>query len=174
MDDGRLEAPATRHRQVAPETEARELLSRLRQLGLTVATAESLTGGLLCSTLVDVPGASDVVRGGVVAYATDLKTQLLGVDAALLAAGGPVQALVAEQMAVGACRLMRADLTMATTGVAGPGDSEAGSAGLVYVAVCLGGKAVSRELHLAGGRTEVRLATVAAVINLALEQLAGR
>jgi PncC family amidohydrolase len=82
-----------------------DLVASLDAARLGIATAESLTGGLVCAALTDVPGASAVVRGSVVAYATEVKAQLLGVDAELLATGGAVQAEVASQMATGVCRL---------------------------------------------------------------------
>ena len=79
---------------------AQSLVTRLSQVGLTIAAAESLTGGLVCSALVDVPGASAVLRGSVTAYATELKAQVLGVDAARLASVGPVDAQVAQLTAM--------------------------------------------------------------------------
>jgi nicotinamide-nucleotide amidase len=97
--------------------------------------AESLTGGMLCSALIDVPGASAVVRGGVVSYATDLKHRLLGVDAGLLAANGPVDPDVATQMAHGVRERLGADWGVATTGVAGPDPQDGIAAGTVYIAV---------------------------------------
>jgi nicotinamide-nucleotide amidase len=114
---------------------AAELVFALSERGQTVAIAESLTGGMLCSALVEVPGASAVVRGGVVSYATELKHRLLGVDAALLAANGPVDPDVAAQMAHGVRERLGADWGVSTTGVAGP-DPQGGTApGTVYIAV---------------------------------------
>ena len=135
----------------------------------TVATAESLTGGDLCARLIDMPGASEVVRGGIVAYATDLKGLLLGVDKDLLARRGPVTAEVARQMAAGVRELCRADYGLATTGVAGPGDSEDGPEGLVYIAVVGPSHSAVRELNLSGGRSAVRSATVAEALALLRE-----
>ena len=99
---------------------ARYLLSSAESRGLTVAVAESLTGGDVVSALVSVPGASTVVVGGVVAYATRIKAQVLGVDERRLERTGPVDGEVAEQMASGVAALMETDLGLATTGVAGP------------------------------------------------------
>lgn len=101
------------------------VVGRLRATGAGLAVAESLTAGLVSDAIARVPGASGVLRGGVVAYALDVKTAVLGVDAGLLAAGGPVQAAVAEQMLAGACAMLGAGFGVATTGVAGPGKSEA-------------------------------------------------
>ena len=86
-----------------------DIVIRLVELAQTVGSAESLTGGLVVATLVDPPGASAVVRGGVVAYATPLKSSVLGVDAALLAERGAVDAEVARQLAVGARRVLGVD-----------------------------------------------------------------
>ena len=105
-----------------------------------MATAESLTGGLVCAALTDVPGASAVVRGAVVAYATELKAQVLGVDPDLLATGGAVQAEVARQMATGVCRVLGADVGVATTGVAGPDPQDGHPVGTVFVAVAAEGR----------------------------------
>ena len=96
------------------------LVDRLGRRGESVGCAESPTAGLGVARLVETPGASAVVRGGVVAYATELKASLLGVDASLLAARGAVDPEVARQMAIGAQRVLGADWGLATTGVAGP------------------------------------------------------
>lgn len=96
------------------------LISALLARGATVATAESLTGGLVCAALTSVPGSSAVVRGGVVSYAVAVKADLLGVDVELLDRQGAVDPAVAVQMAVGARRLLGSDYAVATTGSAGP------------------------------------------------------
>ena len=136
-------------------TRAAEVVARAAGRGLTVAVAESLTGGALCSALVDVPGASRVLRGGVVAYASDLKARLLGVDGALLAARGAVDADVAAQMARGVAQRLGAEVGAATTGVAGPDPQDGHAPGTVFVAVAAGwlpsGVEV-RELALRGDR----------------------
>ena len=114
---------------------ADELVSALRERGQTVAVAESLTGGLICATVVEVPGASAVLRGGVVAYATELKHRLLDVDAGLLARNGPVDPDVAAQMALGVRERLGADWGLASTGVAGPDAQGDAPVGRVYLAV---------------------------------------
>lgn len=114
---------------------AARLVARLTSAGRTVAVAESLTGGGVLDALVGVPGASACVRGGVVAYATDLKAALLGVPAELLAAGGPVQPEVALAMARGVRERLDADYGLATTGVAGPDPQDGHPPGEWYVAV---------------------------------------
>jgi len=146
-----------------------DLIRSLTDRGLTVAVAESLTGGLVVAELVSVPGASAVVRGGIVAYATELKHDLLGVDAALLAAGGPIQAAVAEQMASGVRTRLGADIGLATTGVAGPDPQDGHAPGEVWIAVATSSGIRSVRLELGGDRTAIRRETVESVIGLALE-----
>jgi nicotinamide-nucleotide amidase len=154
-------------------TTATRVVAALVAAGRTVATAESLTGGLVCAALTDVPGASAVVRGAVVAYATELKAQLLGVDLDLLATGGAVQAEVARQMATGACRALGAHVGVATTGVAGPEPQDGRPVGTVFVAVAVDGRVVVRELALAGDRAAIRALTVEAALALLLDLGAG-
>lgn len=150
---------------------AAALLDALADRGWTVGTAESLTGGLVCATLVDVPGASRVLRGSVVAYATDVKHSVLGVDADLLAAHGAVHPRVAAEMAEGVRRVLGTDVGLATTGVAGPDPQDGRPPGTVHVAVATpAGTAVS-SLTLSGGRAEVRAAACAQVLVLALSEV---
>ncbi|SKB01795.1 nicotinamide-nucleotide amidase [Agreia bicolorata] len=156
--------------------ETRALIEEMTRLGLTVAVAESLTGGLLVAELIRIPGASQVVRGGVVAYATDLKSSLLGVDSAILSERGPVDPEVAIQMAQGARRRLgkepdAASWGVSTTGVAGPGPQDGHVAGTVFVGFATDNGAFSRRLQLQGGRDTVRQQTVAAAIRLMLETL---
>ena len=154
------------------------LIRTLTQHGLTIATAESLTGGLLAGELVSVPGASLAFSGGVVAYNTQLKHTLLHVDAARLAATGPVDPVVAEQMAEGvrhACAVdgRPADLGLATTGVAGPDpDPQTGQpAGTVHLGVATARGTRSVRLALEGDRPAIRVATVAAAVAEGLAEL---
>lgn len=147
------------------------LVERLIVGGRTVAAAESLTGGALLAELIRVPGASAVVRGGVVAYDTALKHSLLGVDAELLEAEGPVHPAVAIAMAVGVRAVAAvgghpADLGVATTGVAGPDPQGSAPVGLVYVAVADAERTLVREHRFAGDRAAIRRQTVAAALEL--------
>ena len=150
---------------------APEVVAALAAASRSIATAESLTGGLVCAALTDVPGASAVVRGCVVAYATELKTQVLGVDAGLLATGGAVQAEVARQMATGVCRVLGSDVGVATTGVAGPDPQDDRPVGTVFVAVAFDGEVAVRELALTGDRQSIRRETVAHALSLVTEVL---
>jgi nicotinamide-nucleotide amidase len=152
---------------------ADRLIAELSAARLTVATAESLTGGMLSAALTAVPGASATVRGGVVSYATDLKATLLGVDLELLKVVGPVDADVAAQMAQGAARLCSADIGLSTTGVAGPDTQNGVAVGTVFISAADGrsGFTMTRELALRGDRDQIRKTTVAAVLDLAAEYL---
>ena len=150
---------------------ALDVIDALRGTGQTVATAESLTGGLLCATLVDVPGASDVLRGGVVAYLAETKSDVLGVDPALIERVGTVHADVAAAMAEGAVRVMGSTWGVATTGVAGPEPSEGKPVGTVHVAVTGPGGVQTRELSLHGDRGLVREQAVDAALSLLIGRL---
>ena len=137
---------------------------------VTVSCAESLTGGDVASAMVSIPGASAVLRGGLVAYHSDLKSRLLGVDASELAQGGAVSAAVASAMAEGAADLMGSDYAVATTGVAGPDPDPVSGVepGVVFIAVAGSGLGTwVRELRYSGSRDEIRvLATRAALQGL--------
>jgi nicotinamide-nucleotide amidase len=149
----------------------------LRARAATIAVAESLTGGLLGGALTDLAGSSETFRGGVIAYATELKTSLLDVDPALLDRHGPVHPEVAAAMANGAAVRLRATYGLATTGVAGPDPAGGRAPGEVYVA--LAGPGVGSDgcrvvsLRLDGGRDDVRHETVRRALALAAEELAG-
>jgi nicotinamide-nucleotide amidase len=154
-----------------------DLIATLERRGLTVAVAESLTGGLVVAELVSVPGASAVVLGGVVAYDTELKRTVLGVDGDLLAEHGPVHPEVAEQMADRVRRVLAvdgrdADVGLATTGVAGP-DSQGGHPpGTVYLGIAVGASVRSVRLLLRGTRQAIREATVSELLSQLERQLA--
>jgi nicotinamide-nucleotide amidase len=142
------------------------LLDRLRERGLTVACAESLTGGLLLAVLTAVPGASAVIRGGLVVYATDTKASLAGVPAELLAAHGPVHPDVAAALARGAASRCAADIGIGLTGVAGPDPQDGVAPGTVYVGLCSPAGEQVRTLHATGDRHAVRLAAVRSALDV--------
>ncbi|MCW8095983.1 CinA family protein [Streptomyces tauricus] len=158
---------------------AAEVLRLLTVRGETLAVAESLTGGLVAAELAAVPGASKAFRGSVTAYATDLKRDVLGVDATLLDQRGAVDPQVAAQMAAGARTVLGADWGISTTGVAGPEPQDGQPVGTVFIAVdgppestherALGGKVSA--LRLNGSRTEIRMESVRSVLALLLERL---
>jgi len=124
--------------------------------GLSVSTAESLTGGLLAATIVDVPGASGMLFGGVVAYQNEVKVRALGVSAELLAERGAVDADVACAMALGACRLTGSRVGLSTTGVAGPEPHQGKPVGQVYIGVAFDGAVQAYEYHFGGDRAMIR------------------
>lgn len=150
---------------------AREAITALKARGLTVCTCESLTGGLICATLVDVPGASKVVRGGLITYQTDTKSLLARVDAALIEAKGVVSAEVAAAMAEGARNRLDADIAVSATGMASPGEPDAPPVGTVFVGVASEKGVRTIPLNLTGTRAEIRQATVKAAINAILAEL---
>jgi nicotinamide-nucleotide amidase len=145
---------------------AADLVAALARRGLTIAVAESLTGGLLAAELVRIPGASAVLHGGVVAYRSALKNSLLGVDAELLAEHGAVHPEVARQMAAGVRTALAvngrpADIGVATTGVAGPQDQDGQPVGTVFLGVAFGDTVLAIPVRLDGDRARIRTETVA-------------
>jgi nicotinamide-nucleotide amidase len=149
---------------------SRSLLDLCRMRKLTIATAESCTGGLVAGALTDIPGSSDVIDRGFVTYSNEAKTELVGVPADLIAHHGAVSVHVAREMAAGALKRSKADVAVAVTGIAGPGGgSEAKPVGLVYLAVARRGSEPAIERHqFHGNRAAIRQATV----ERALEMLA--
>ena len=150
---------------------AAEVVRRCIELGVTIATAESLTGGLLASRIAEVPGCSACFRGGVIAYATPLKASILGVPAALL--DHVVSEAVAVEMARGACRVMGSDLGVGTTGVAGPDWLDGQPPGTVWIAVhdSRTGFGSAQIMSLEGGRSAVRTGAVDAALRLIAKAL---
>jgi len=151
------------------------VIAGLRRAHQTIAVSESLTAGLTAALLTEVPGASAVVRGGFIVYATDLKNTLGGVDANLLADRGAVDADVARQLALGARKRCRADFGLGLTGAAGPDPQDGHRPGTVFVAIAgpdTRGTVVTslRSLELTGDRAQVRAAAVREAIDL-LESL---
>lgn len=149
------------------EEPAAAIIAACRVRGLTLATAESLTAGLVASTLARIPGCSDVLLGGVVAYAPQVKERVLGVPAALLE--HVVSAEVAEAMAAAACRTLGADLGIGTTGAAGPERLDGQPPGTVYIAAHLHGRSVSRRIEVPGERNAVRAQAAREALELALQ-----
>ncbi len=161
---------------------AQQVVAELAAGRQHVAVAESLTGGLLAAALASVPGASVVFRGGIVAYATDLKASLLGVDQAVLDTCGAVSAETARAMAEGVRARLGATFGLATTGVAGPDPAEGKPVGTVYIAATRGDSGPAarqtgqrdgqqpqvRRLDLAGSRNDIRGQTVTEALALLL------
>jgi nicotinamide-nucleotide amidase len=142
--------------------EAADLLAALQAKGLTLATAESCTGGLIAAALTAIPGSSATVLCGYVTYSNEAKAAMLGVDPGLIAAEGAVSEAVARAMAAGAQARSGADLAVSCTGVAGPGGGSAAKpVGLVHLAAArAAGPVLHRRVILPGDRAAVRAATV--------------
>ena len=143
---------------------ALRLVHVLADAGLTVATCESLTGGLVGATITSIPGAFAVFRGGLITYASDLKAALAGVDAQWIAEHGVVNDTTARQMATGCAHTCQADLGLACTGVAGPDRQDGQRPGTVHIAVAHDAQVFTRQLSLSGEREAVRLGTVSALL----------
>lgn len=157
-------------------TDAEDALTALGERGWTLGVAESLTAGAVAAEIVSVPGASRVLVGGVVAYATPLKHTLLDVDAKLLAAHGPVHPEVALQMADGVRRAVEidgraADVGVSTTGIAGPDSPDGQPVGTVHVAVVTPERAVGERFVFEGSRARVRAQAVNAALTLLVRVL---
>lgn len=145
------------------------VLAELRRQGLTLGTAESLTGGMIASRLVDIPGSSAVFRGGVVSYASDLKFDLLGVP------DGPVvSAAAVAAMARGAAELLKVDAVVAVTGVAGPDPQEGVAPGTVWMATLLDGRVETFEAVFPADRSRIRQYTTITVLNALRQRLQAK
>jgi PncC family amidohydrolase len=155
---------------------ARQLQATCLERGLTVAIAESCTGGLVAHAITEVPGASAYLRGGIVAYANEAKVELLGVAPDVIDAHGAVSAQVALAMADGARRRLGADLGAGVTGVAGPdGGTAEKPVGLTYIAVSGGGRdAAVHRFAWSGDRSANKVSSAEAVIRLLLERASSR
>ena len=155
---------------------ARALLDLCKMRKLTIATAESCTGGLVCASLVDIPGSSAVVTTGFITYSNEAKHELLGVSAETLETFGAVSKEAAVSMATGALKKAKADLTVAVTGIAGPGGATPGKpVGLVHLAVAArDGRVIAREKRFGAiGRTPVRMRSVVEALKMLTELARG-
>jgi PncC family amidohydrolase len=150
-----------------------ELRATLLGHGMTLATAESLTGGLLAELVSAVPGASETYVGGVVSYATRVKVGVLGVREATVEEYGVVSAECAREMAEGVRTLLGADWGVSTTGVAGPTTQEDKPVGTVFLAVAGPTGSTSEERHFEGDRSQVRVSASLAAARLVLQRVAG-
>ncbi len=145
------------------------VLELCRRQGLTLGTAESMTGGLIAARLTAVPGASDVFRGAVVSYASEVKYDVLGVPR-----GPVVSEEAATAMAEGACRVLGCDVAVAVTGVAGPEPQEGQKPGTVWLGTCVDGEAGALLVRLPGDRERVRQFATISVLDLLRRQLVAR
>lgn len=146
----------------------------LRERGLTLAVAESCTGGLLASLITDVPGSSDYFLGGVVAYSNEVKERVLGVPGEVLRTVGAVSPECARAMAEGVRRLLGADIALSTTGIAGPtGATSTKPVGLVYVGLAHAGGTLVREFRFVGARRGNKHSAAHEALRLLLEFLSS-
>ena len=154
------------------KTLEQQVIAALKAHGLTLATAESCTGGLTAKRLTDVPGASAVFLGGVVSYTNGVKERALGVPHDMLEEYGAVSEPVARAMAEGVRRLTCADIALSVTGVAGPDKDDRGhDVGTVYVALSAKNETTVQLLHLSGGRSAIRAAAADEMLRMLLAHL---
>lgn len=146
------------------------ILDLLNDKGLTLVTAESCTGGMLASRIINVPGASEVLKAGLVTYSNRMKRKYLGVKKSTLKTEGAVSEKTAREMAKGGCEQTEADVCVAVTGIAGPdGGTEEKPVGLVYIGCCTAGKIKVKRFQFSGGRAKVRSQSVSAALALLRE-----
>lgn len=150
------------------------VIKELVKRNLTLASAESCTGGLIAGKIVDYPGASEVFLDGVVSYSNESKVKRLGVSQETLDKYGAVSEKTAREMAEGVIKAMDADVGVSSTGVAGPGGgTDEKPVGLIYVAVSIKGKTTVKKLNLKGGRNKIRNRVVTEALTLLLSELKG-
>ena len=152
---------------------ATRAVALLRDRGLTVATAESCTGGMIAAAITDVAGASRVFGTGVVSYCNDCKMKLLGVSAATLETQGAVSAVTAAQMAEGVRRVGDAAIGVSVTGEAGPIAAEQHPVGTVFIGLADSCGTVTEEHHFVGDRAAIRRQAAVAVLDLLIRRLEG-
>lgn len=150
---------------------AGQAVQRALESGQTVATAESLTAGMVSAVLADTPGASGMLQGGVVAYQNSVKDAVLHVPADLLARAGSVDPDVARAMAAGARTVLGADVGISTTGVAGPDAHDGKPVGRVYIGIATAAGTAAFEYSFTGSRPDIRAAACAAALERLLEAL---
>jgi nicotinamide-nucleotide amidase len=151
---------------------AGEAVAGAIERGLTVATGESLTAGMVAAVLADIPGASGMLQGGVVSYQNSVKTDVLGVPRELLDAVGAVDGQVAAAMAAGARRICGADIGLSTTGVAGPEPHGGKDVGAVYIGIATADGSTAYPYSFEGNRPEIRALACAAALERLLEVVA--
>jgi nicotinamide-nucleotide amidase len=149
----------------------REIIEKLIEKKITVATAESCTGGKIAATITDVPGSSAIFGYGMVTYSNEAKTKVLGVKEETLSAHGAVSEETAFEMAKGLQKLSGADCAVSVTGIAGPGGGSAEKpVGLVYMGLAVNGQIYVKKNLFHGSRDEIRTATVATALDLIAEK----
>jgi len=151
-----------------------QLLELCASQNLTLAAAESCTGGGLAACITGVPGSSHVFRGSIVAYSNEIKTSVLRVSPETLAAHGAVSEATAREMSERICSLMHSDIGIGITGIAGPdGGTPEKPVGLVYIAITVQGSTDVTQLHLIGDRQSIREQAVNASLDQCLRKIKG-
>lgn len=150
---------------------ASSLIKKLEEKNLTIAVAESLTGGLVAASLTEIPGASKVFKGSITGYVDEIKQNVLNVKNESITKFTSISEQVALEMAINVRKIMKSDIGISTTGVAGPEKSAGFAPGLVFVAISIGDHNMCQKLELTGDRTEIRNQTVQEILQLTLSRL---
>ena len=150
---------------------ASSLIKKLEEKNLTIAVAESLTGGLVAASLTEIPGASKVFKGSITAYADEIKQNVLNVNKEIILKFTSISEQVALEMAINVRTIMKSDIGISTTGVAGPEKSAGFAPGLVFVAISIGDHNMCQKLEITGDRSKIRNQTVHEILQLTLSRL---
>jgi len=150
---------------------ASSLIKKLQENNLTIAVAESLTGGLVAASLTEIPGASKVFKGSITAYADEIKQNILNVKDETITNFTSISEQVALEMAINVRTIMKSDIGISTTGVAGPEKSAGFAPGLVFVAISIGDHNMCQKLEITGDRSKIRNQTVHEILQLTLSRL---
>jgi nicotinamide-nucleotide amidase len=150
---------------------ASSLIKKLQEKNLTIAVAESLTGGLVAASLTEIPGASKVFKGSITAYADEIKQNVLNVNKETILKFTSISEQVALEMAINVRTIMKSDIGISTTGVAGPEKSAGFAPGLVFVAISIGDHNMCQKLEITGDRSKIRNQTVHEILQLTLSRL---
>ena len=147
------------------------LIKKLQEKNLTLAVAESLTGGLVAASLTEIPGASKVFKGSITAYSDEIKQNVLNVNKETITNFTSISEQVALEMAINVRTIMKSDIGISTTGVAGPEKSAGFAPGLVFVAISIGDHNMCQKLEITGDRSKIRNQTVHEILQLTLSRL---
>ena len=150
---------------------ASSLIKKLEEKNLTIAVAESLTGGLVAASLTEIPGASKVFKGSITAYVDEIKQNVLEVNEETILKFTSISEQVALEMAINVRTIMKSDIGISTTGVAGPEKSAGFAPGLVFVAISIGDHNMCQKLEITGDRSKIRNQTVQEILQLTLSRL---
>jgi len=150
---------------------ASSLIKKLQEKNLTIAVAESLTGGLVAASLTEIPSASKVFKGSITAYSDEIKQNVLNVNEDTITNFTSISEQVALEMAINVRKIMKSDIGISTTGVAGPEKSAGFAPGLVFVAISIGDHNMCQKLEITGDRSKIRNQTVQEILQLTLSRL---